>query len=169
MIKHNKALWAAAILLSAAGAPSGAFAASVNAGGEAIIVTATSFFLVENMDFGAIVPGPAPGSVTVDATDGTISSSGGVAATAGGHERGRFVGGGSEGQQITLTLSAPPTLDDGNGNTMPMTALTMDGPTVRTIGPDLAFDVYIGGTLDVGANQTPGAYSGTFTLTVDYS
>lgn len=168
MFNRRKALWAAAILLSAT-APSAAYAATATGDGRAIIVTPTSFFLVEDMDFGAIVPGATDGSVTLDATSGGISASGGVAATAGGHGRGRFVGGGAEGQQITLTLSAPPTLDDGSGNQMVMTELTMDGPAVRTIGPDLAFDVYVGGTLTVGADQAPGSYTGTFTLTVDYS
>ena len=70
---------------------------------------------------------------------------------------------------MDLTLSAPPTLSDGSGNLMPVSSIVLDGPTTRTFGPSMAIDIYVGGTLEVDANQVPGLYSGTFTLTVEYS
>ena len=170
MTKVSKALWASVLFVSAAAAPNGAMAATASGGGEAIIVTPTSFFLVEDMAFGTIVPGASAGTVTIDALSGARTSGGGVIALAGsGAQRARFVAGGTDGQTVDLTLSAPPTLDDGNGNTMVMNDLVLDGPATRTFGPSMAMDIYVGGTLAVGANQTPGTYSGTFTLTVEYS
>src|SRR5688572_16886175 len=129
MFSQSRALWVAGALLSAAAAPSGALAATATGSGQAVIVTPTSFFLVEDMHFGSIVPSAAPGTVSLDADDGARSTTGGVTTITGPYSRGRFVGGGAEGQQITLTLSPPPTLLDGNGNNIPMTALTLDGPT----------------------------------------
>jgi hypothetical protein len=145
-------------------------AATATATGRAIVVTPFSFIQVEDLNFATIVPGPAAGTVSIDELSGARTAAGGVVALAGaGAQRARFVGAGSENQAVDLTLSAPPTLSDGNGNTMAVTALVLDGPNSRIIGPDLAFDVYVGGTLAVGANQAPGLYSGTFTLTVEYN
>jgi hypothetical protein len=89
-------------------------------------------------------------------------------ALAGVNQRARFVGAGEPNQTVTLTLSAPPTLTSGT-DSMTVSSLVLDGPTTRTIGPDQAFDVYVGGTLQVGADQAPGYYSGTFDLTVQYN
>jgi hypothetical protein len=159
-----------AAVVSAIAIPSDAMAATAPGAGRAIIVTPFSFIQVDDLVFSTIVPGAAAGTVTIDAVSGARTSAGGVAALGGaGAQRARFVGAGSENQTVSLTLSAPPTLSDGGGNNMTMTSLDLDGPNTRTIGPDLAFDVYVGGTLAVGANQVPGLYSGTFSLTVEYN
>jgi hypothetical protein len=169
MTVYSKALWATALVASATALSSPAVAATGSGSGRAIIVTPTSFFMVEDMDFGTIVPGSTTGSVTIDETSGNRTAGGGAILAGTAAQRARFIGGGQEGETITLTLSAPPVLDDGAGHTMPVTALVLDGPAVRTIDATTVFDIYIGGTLAVGANQEPGNYSGTFTLSVDYS
>lgn len=170
MTRRFAAAGAAAFMLSIAAAPQAALAADASGSGEAIIVTPTSFFLVEDMSFGTIVPGAASGTVTIDEVSGARTSAGGVVALAGaGAQRARFVAGGTDGQTVDLSLGPLPTLDDGNGNTMPVTSLVLDGPSTRVFGPSMAMDIYVGGTLSVGANQVPGLYSGTFTLTVEYS
>jgi hypothetical protein len=149
--------------------PTSAQAATVNGSGRAIIITPFQFIQVDDMAFGTIVPGGTPGTVTLDSISGARTTGGGVIALGGTSQRARFVGAGSDGQTVDITLGAPPTLNDGGGNTMTMASLDLDGPSSRTIGPDLAFDVYVGGTLNVDANQTPGTYSGTFSLTVQYN
>ena len=169
MVKFSNALLGGALLLSAAALPGQANAASGTGSGQAIIVTPTAFFLVENLNFGTIVPGSTAGDVVIDAVSGARSSGGGIAGLSGsGVQRARFVAGGTDGQQVNLTLSAPPTLDDGNGHTMNMTTLDLDGATTRTFDSTMAMDIYVGGTLHVGANQPEGNYAGDFTLTVDY-
>jgi hypothetical protein len=163
--------WAAraAASLGAVVLPASAMAADTTGSGEAIIITPFAFIQVDDMDFGTVVAGTSAGTVTIDAVSGARSFGGGVVALAGTGARARFVGAGSENQTVNLTLSAPPTLSDGGSNTMVMTSLNLDGPNTRTIGPDLAFDVFVGGTLAVGANQAPGNYSGSFSLTVEYN
>jgi hypothetical protein len=163
------ATWLMAAFAAQLAVPTTAQAATATASGRAIIITPFQFIQVDDLAFGTIVPGPSTGTVTLDAMSGGRSTSGGVVALGGAGQRARFVGAGSDGQTVDVSLSAPPTLDDGNGNTMTMASLDLDGPTTRTIGPDLAFDVYVGGTLNIGANQTPGTYSGTFSLTVQYN
>lgn len=170
MSKLARAAGAAALVLPVLMLPTAAIAADASGAGEAIIVTPTSFFLVEDMSFGTIVPGPSAGSVTIDEISGNRTSAGGIVAMAGNAaQRARFVAGGTDGQTVDLSLGPLPTLDDGNGNTMPVTSLVLDGPSTRVFGPSMAMDIYVGGTLGIGANQTPGLYSGTFTLTIEYS
>lgn len=170
MIKFSKAARAAMLAMPMAMLSSAASAASTSGSGEAIVVTPTSFFMVEDMSFGTIVPGPSAGSVTVDEMTGARSAAGGIVAMAGSAaQRARFVAGGTEGQTVDLALGPLPTLDDGNGNQMNVTSLLLDGPATRTFGPSMVLDIYVGGTLAVGANQTAGVYSGTFTLTIEYS
>ena len=146
-----------------------AMAAAAPGSGRAIIITPFEFIHVDDMQFGTIVAGSSAGTVTIDAVSAGRSATGGVQALAGVAQRARFVGAGAANQTVDITLSAPPTLSDGNGNSMIMSSLDLDGPATRTIGPDLAFDVYVGGTLQVEADQAPGFYSGSFSLTVQYN
>jgi hypothetical protein len=45
---------------------------------------------------------------------------------------------------------------------------TLDGNTNRKVSPSQTGDFAVGATLTVGANQTPGLYTGTFSVTVQY-
>lgn len=78
---------------------------------------------------------------------------------------------------LTLPASVPLThLGAGTGvNTMEITELTArfsgtnaDAVT-STISAAGADSFTLGGTLQVGANQIPGVYAGTFTVTIDYN
>ena len=71
---------------------------------------------------------------------------------------------------VTLTgPGAPMTVGLFRGNTNPATALTTTPRNYQvqqtTNG---AFALFVGATLNVNANQAPGTYSGTWTLTLDY-
>ena len=49
------------------------------------------------------------------------------------------------------------------------TAILSTTPTRFTIASALGnYNFPVGATLEVGANQTPGDYSGTFTITLNY-
>ena len=74
-------------------------------------------------------------------------------------------GEGSQAYAITLPSSA--TLNSG-GNTMTVDTFTHDagGSPALSSGSD-SFNV--GATLNVGASQAPGAYTGTFAVTVGYN
>ncbi len=72
--------------------------------------------------------------------------------------------------------SAADLLDDGGGNTMGFTAAniraysTGGGTTPGTLAltANTPADVHVGGLLQIGAGQTPGAYGGVITVNVVY-
>ena len=164
--------WALPAALSVVGAAAAtpAVAANANAGGRAIVVTPLSLVKVDDLDFGSVVPSPLSGVIIIDAASGALSAIGGVTAygTALAH-RAYFVGAGTEGQSVTITLGPAPLLTDGSGNSMSVLALTLDGPVIRIIPADQAVHVRVGGILLVNANQAPGGYAGTFTMTMNYN
>jgi len=56
----------------------------------------------------------------------------------------------------------------GGTETMTVTSISSNGPTLRLFPGTATLDVAVGGTLNVAANQVAGAYSGTFTVNVSY-
>jgi hypothetical protein len=65
--------------------------------------------------------------------------------------------------------SSPVTLTRvGGGGTMTVSDWTLDGKINRRIPPESAFNFSVGGTLNVGAAQAEGTYTGTFAITVQY-
>jgi len=68
-----------------------------------------------------------------------------------------------------IQLPASITLVRGGGaQTMTVGTITSNGPNFRLFPGNGAFDVAVGGTLAVAANQAAGSYTGTFTVTVAY-
>ncbi len=64
---------------------------------------------------------------------------------------------------------APMTVSLFRGNTNPTTAFTATPRNYQVQGQSNGtFELRVGATLSVGANQAPGTYSGTWTLTLDY-
>jgi Domain of unknown function (DUF4402) len=128
------------------------------------------------LDFGSIIPAAAAGTVTINAQTGVRTRT--VVTLAGGpFSRASFVAAGTPLRVVTLTLNPSPTIIISNGaSTMTINQLRVSangggpqpfGPnhTLNTIG---VINFNIGGRLNVGANQAPGLYTGTFTLTMDY-
>ena len=71
------------------------------------------------------------------------------------------------GQAYVITLPSSTTLSSG-GNTMTVDTFTHDaGASPSLAGGSDAFNV--GATLNVGATQVAGTYSGTFAVTVNYN
>ena len=158
------------IILLSLPAPATAAPATASANSRAVVVTPLSLVRVEDLDFGTLVPSALSGVITIDAVTGNRTAIGGVTAYGSSlAHRAYFVGAGTEGQLVTIMLGPAPTLGDGNGNSMPVLALTLDGPGLRTIPPERAVHIWVGGILSVNANQAPGDYTGTFTMTVNYN
>ena len=83
--------------------------------------------------------------------------------------RAYFAGGGSPNQPVIITVTAPASLASPAGDTLPVLALTLDGPPVRIINPvSRTFFFGVGGIIMVNANQPEGVYQSTFDVTVDY-
>ena len=166
----RKILIAAAITTAAMPLPAQAapIPATVDASGKALILIPLTLTKVDNIDFGTVVSSSASGSVTIAPDGSGRTTSGGVTPVASDvGMRGLFAGAGSFGEQVGIFLSPPATISDGFGNSMPI-SLNLEANTV-TIDSTRAFFVGVGGTVNVGANQPDGIYSGSFTVLAQYN
>ena len=141
------------------------------------VVRPNTLIKTNDLDFGTLISGATGGTATVDPVTGARTTSGGVTPVGAGEQRAIFQGTGgllllfvSGSNSVTLTRA-------GGGGSMTATltrAVTTSGGGITLLGPSATLfpsgvqTYYVGGTLTVPANQPPGDYSGTFTLTVNY-
>lgn len=168
-MKFGKSISIVAAGLTAIGiagfASSGAQAASDTGTANATIVQAIGITAVNSLEFGDILNGAA-NTVTVSpagvrsATDGTQLIGGTVQAAS-------FNVTGDGNRAYTITLPAAATVTEGGGATMTVNNFTHNagGAPALTAGAD-TFNV--GADLTVALGQVAGAYTGTFTVTVNY-
>ena len=158
--------------------------------GNARVLRPLSFMKTRDMHFGQIIAGTAPGQVVLD-PDGsrTVIPAGtptrpvpGTPPTliGGTVSPAMFVGWGTYLRTVTISSGSNTiALTNGRGGTMTVTNMLMAAnpetplstvPRVFTISSrNGAFSFVVGGTLNVGANQAPGDYVGTFTVTLNYN
>ena len=144
---------------------------------EAIVLRPLSFFKVNDLDFGSIIASGTAGTVRL-APDGTRTRTGGVTLAGNGGEPARFAGLGSFNRQVNISLGSNTIWITGPGPRMRVrnfeigstpTAILSTTPTrFRITSPLGNYNFPVGATLEVGANQTPGDYAGTFTITLNY-
>ncbi len=145
---------------------------------EITIVRPLSFVIDDGLDFGNVIRGTTAGSVTV-APSGARTSTGGVTlANGGGHKPASFAGMGVNNQRVDVSLGANSILLTGPGASMLVhtfvigstpTAILTTAPTrFRINSPTGIFAFPVGATLDVAANQAPGKYTGTWSITLNY-
>ena len=160
----------------AAAAPAHAQASSESEA-EAIVLRPLSFFKVNDLDFGDIIASNSAGTVRI-APDGSRSASGGVTLAGAGGEPARFAGLGSYNRQVNISLSSNSIWITGPGQRMrvrdfeigstPTAPLSTNPTRFRIATPLGNYNFPVGATLYVNANQAPGEYSGTFTITLNY-
>ncbi len=142
-----------------------------------IVLRQLSFFRVQDLDFGDIIPGPSAGVVRI-LPDGTRTTTGGVSVVGSTHQPARFAGLGSFNQQVLISVSsntiqligpgAPMTLSQFEIGSTP-TAILSTAPTrFRITNTNGQFNFPVGARLAVGANQAAGNYSGNFSITLNY-
>jgi hypothetical protein len=137
-------------------------------------VTITAGFGVgknNDLEFGFISPSLAAGTVVIPAsfpasrtaTGGAVLVSGGLTGPA------QFSiiknGGGNPHFDVTLPVGAL-TISNGTGDTMTVDTWTQNALTSSPYSA-APFTLYVGGTLNVGASQPAGTYTGVFTITVN--
>ncbi|WP_309602279.1 DUF4402 domain-containing protein [Sphingomonas sp.] len=156
-----------------------AFAQSVTASATAeargLVLQPLTLTKVDDLDFGTVLASTVFGQVTIDADTGNRTSSGGVTQVASNNgQRALFAGAGTAGQLVTLTLS-PPTGSVLVSTTNPAdTVVISDFVLANANATSLAIDstgffqVGVGGTFDIAANQPNGFYKADFNLTADY-
>ncbi|MEH6632064.1 MAG: DUF4402 domain-containing protein [Halopseudomonas aestusnigri] len=158
----NKIIAFGAISLSFAS--SSVFAADATGNASAQIQTAVSVVENTTMNFG---------STAVDASGGTVSmTSGGLVTGPGGYT---FSGSPAAGAfTVTADASTAVTISftdgtlTGPGTAMVLNNFTHDAGGTPTTGAGGSLAFAVGGDMVVNATQTSGAYTGTYTVTVNY-
>ena len=171
-VTKYRAAFAALGLLSGA-----AHAAPTTADAQIALVTPLSFIQYDDLDFGRIIPSATAGTVTISTTD-VRTATNGIALVGTDYQAARFAGMGTQNQRVriritptTITLTGPgPSMTVDNFVIGPAPTLQQVGgsPNYRILPANGIFWFTVGGTLNVGANQPAGFYSGTFTATLDY-
>lgn len=178
-----RALCAALMLALGIGTPQCAQAqvqASATARAEAVVVTNLTFVKVDDLNFGSIIPGTTAGTVVLSPAGVRTRTGGARLASSGTVQPASFAGKGTFNQQVRINLiSNTTTLTRvGGGGTMTMdtfiigstpTAQITTTPRTFRIGSSNGIFLFpVGATLRVKANQAPGTYVGSFTISVEY-
>ena len=164
MRAFTKIAAAGAVGIGFAVASSTAFATDQTGNASAQIQQAISITEDTQMDFGTVAVDGTGGTVTISAA-GAVSGPGGYTFS-GSPAAGTFTASGDASTAVTIGFTAGSLT--GPGTAMTLNNLSHDaGGTPTTDGSgDLTFNV--GGDLVVNAAQASGAYSGTYTVTVNY-
>jgi spore coat protein U-like protein len=148
-------------------------ATSEPANATATIVKAISIDKVTDLQFGKIIAAPTAGQVAIQ-TDGsrTIASGNVVLFNQGSDEQAAsFKTIGSPGAAYYLVLPADGSVSlTGPTGSDPMTIEGFVHSATGTLDAATGEETFnVGATLNVGANQAPGQYTGTFTVTAAYN
>jgi len=164
-MKNTFKLLAVLAAFGFAGAANAQSNASATATASARIITPISLHKDADLNFGSIVPSGDAGTVTVNSE--SRSNTGGVS----------FVNQSSSWSAAHYTVAGEPTFTynisfDGSFNISDGThdmGVSTSGPSSGTLDASGNDNFYIGGTLSVPANATPGTYTATFNTTVAYN
>ena len=176
MTRFSGLLATAALFAGAAPALGASISATPVAEGRVLILRPLSFVRVTDLDFGTVVSSNVAGAVTINANSGARSTTPGVTPMpiAPG-SRGYFAGSGSAGQEVIINLTPATVLTNTiTADTIPVVAMALnnnitDTTATRTINATtLTFEVGVGGTILVAANQADGDYVSNFNITADY-
>ena len=150
--------------------PAAAVPSVSDSGADAIILKPLTLLKTEDMDFGWLLASGAAGTAVLDPVTGAVTATGGVTAVNGPTTAAAFVGAGTRRAPVIIRIpNNPITLTRSGGTeTMTVSTWTLDGASTRLINAFEAFEFQVGGTLNVGANQMPGTYVGTFSVEVQY-
>ncbi len=142
---------------------------SVSGSATAAIIRPIAIAATASLRFGVIARPSTAGTLTVSTT-GAVSTTGGVTGSnainqgALGARAGTFRVTGEPGASFGVVL--PPTATvTAPGGSMTISLFTVGALAGSAVG---TLDIAVGGTLSVKANQTVGAYSGTYQITVTY-
>ena len=144
-------------------------AAAESAVARVVTLKPLSIVKLADLDFGSIASGTSAGTVVINPNTGARTVTGGTVAMGAASEAAQFYTYANANAVMQVTRGALPVLARaGGGATMNVTALVLNGPTVRVVNPAGLLDLRVGGTLAVAANQADGVYTGTFEITVTY-
>jgi spore coat protein U-like protein len=166
-------------LLTVAGGVDDAQAQTTSARAKTVVVSRLAFLNAEELEFGNLLAGTTAGTVIVSPT-GARTITGGVTLVGGLVQPARFAGRGTVNQTVLVSLTTASStlrrvggtetmlLDQLTIGSTPTAVLTTTPQSFRISSPTGIFNFPIGGRLNVNANQVPGDYTGTFTVTLNY-
>ena len=145
-------------------------AATAVAVAKAVTIRPLSIVKIRDLSFGTVVSSATAGTVVIDPDFNTRSTTGGATAAGGAPQSAEFYTYGAPNMTLQVSRGPLPTLSRaGGGATMAVTGISLNGTTTRFTNAAGLFDLYVGGTLAVAANQMEGNYSGTFDIIVTYN
>jgi len=142
--------------------------ATTSANATARIVTPIAIAKTADMNFGDVVAGGSAGTVVLtpagvrSATGGTTLGNAGATAAA------AFNVTGQGSATYSISLPASTTVTSG-GNTMTVNAFASNPSGTGALSAGGSQALTVGATLNVGASQATGTYTGTFNVTVTYN
>jgi hypothetical protein len=170
-------LFISAAISVAALASTSAIAGTAPANAEVAVVRPLSFIKVDDLNFGKIIPSNVAGQVTLTPA-GVRSSTNGIVLVGNTHQPASFAGDGTVNQRVDISLGSNTINLTGPGAPMqvntfvigstPTAVLTTTPLRFRITSATGIFQFPVGATLNVGANQAPGVYNGTWTITLQY-
>jgi len=120
-----------------------------------------------DLAFGSMIAGTSAGTVSI-ATSGAVTSTGGVTLIPSTTSSAAFtLANPASGTNRFYFISLPGSVTISSGSsTMTVNGIANDPPNIGAINAGTSRVINVGATLNVGANQASGVYTGTFTLTV---
>jgi Mat/Ecp fimbriae major subunit len=171
----TRAAMGAAVAVAALTAGTASAQDSATATASANILQSITVTNSQALDFGTIVPGSAASTVVVSPGSSTVAATrtcGSGLTCSGGFSRAVFDVTGTHAALVDVTGDSSVDIENADGDSMTVTlnysnssmTLVRATPTSTPAG-----SFYVGGSLAVGADQAAGAYSQTFSVTVDYN
>lgn len=144
---------------------------TVSGSAQAVILTPLTIVPIDALRFGQLTRPTAAGTVVMSPS-GTITTTGGVLtstaiAQTAPRGPGTFAVVGEAGRAFSVDLPTVAILRQGTRN-MRLSAFRSNWTSGAVFSASRTFALSVGATLHVGANQTVGTYSGTYTVTVTY-
>jgi Domain of unknown function (DUF4402) len=154
-----------------------AYAEAEQGSAEVTVVRPLSFVIDDNLDFGSLFPSNVAGTVTLTPA-GTRTATNGIVLVGTGFKPASFAGRGTFNQRVDVSLGANSIFITGPGTRMrvrnfvigstPTAVLTTTPSRFRIAATNGVFGFPVGATLEVGANQAPGTYTGNWSITLNY-
>jgi spore coat protein U-like protein len=167
-------------LLTVAGGVDDAQAQTTSARAKTVVVSRLAFLNAEELEFGNLLASRTAAGTVIVSPAGVRTATGGVTLVGGLVQPARFAGRGTVNQTVLVSLTTASStlrrvggtetmlLDQLTIGSTPTAVLTTTPQSFRISSPTGIFNFPIGGRLNVNANQVPGDYTGTFTVTLNY-
>ncbi|MEM1035713.1 MAG: DUF4402 domain-containing protein [Pseudomonadota bacterium] len=154
-----------AFAASAALIAGGAYAADVDSNAGARIVAPLQVANATALYFGTVVPSITTADTVIVSATGAKTCGAELTCLTTDHTAAAFNVTGEDARTYTISLPSSVQISNGSQNMDVDNFTGSKASGTLTSGAD---SFTVGGTLDVGANQAAGEYTGTFTVTVEY-